>query len=69
MDRSTSCLLRAREVQRKTGLSRSGLYRAVARGAFPAPVQLATGRDARTVAWVDHEVQAWIDACIERRSS
>lgn len=62
---STPRLMRAPEVQKKTGLSRSGLYRAVAGGAFPSPVPLTTGRKARTVAWVEDEVDGWIRGCID----
>lgn len=65
MARSTPRLMRAPEVQKKTGLSRSGLYRAVAGGAFPSPVPLTTGQKSRTVAWVEEEVDGWIRRCID----
>jgi prophage regulatory protein len=48
------------EVLRKTGLSRSRLY---ADGNFPRRVQLG----ARGVAWVEAEVDEWIQARIEAR--
>lgn len=49
-------LLRRPAVQAATGLSRSGLYAAMARNDFPKPVQLGP----QSVAWRQSEVQAWI---------
>jgi prophage regulatory protein len=49
-------LLRRPEVTRRTGLSRTTVYRLVQTGEFPAPRQI--GR--RSVAWVEAEVSAWI---------
>lgn len=51
-------LIRRPEVTRRTGLSRTTIYRLVQSGQFPAPRQLG----ARSVAWVDSEVNAWIDS-------
>lgn len=67
MTRSTPRLMRAPEVRERTGLSRSGLYRAVVGGTFPSPVPLTTGQKARTVAWVEEDVDGWIRGCIEAR--
>jgi prophage regulatory protein len=49
-------LMRRPAVQAATGLSRSGLYAAMARNDFPKPVQLGP----QSVAWRLSEVQAWI---------
>jgi len=49
-------LLRRREVQGATGLSRSAIYEKMAEGAFPKPIQLGL----RSVAWVAAEVDDWI---------
>ena len=49
-------LMRRPAVQAATGLSRSGLYAAMARNDFPKPVQLGP----QSVAWRQSEVQAWI---------
>lgn len=49
-------LLRLREVTRRTALSRSAVYRAIAAGTFPAPVKLGE----RASAWNAAEVDRWI---------
>lgn len=51
-------LLRRPEVQSLTGLPVSTLYDYLAAGTFPAPVKLS----ARSVAWKESEVRAWIDS-------
>lgn len=56
-------LIKLPEVKHRTGLSRSGIYDKIAKKTFPAPVP--TGE--RSVAWVEDEVQAWIDDQINRR--
>lgn len=45
------------------GFSRSALYRAMDDDGFPRPVRI--GR--RAVAWVEAEVQAWLDAKLAAR--
>ncbi len=50
------CLLRLPDVRRKTGLSRSAIYRLVATGDFPKPVRPSKA----TTAWVSHDVDQWI---------
>ena len=49
-------LIRLPEVLRRTGMTRSSLYRAVSRGEFPRPVKLTE----RCTAWPDSIVDAWI---------
>ena len=49
-------LLRLPDVRRKTGLSRSAIYRRVADGTFPAPVKIGM----RSSAWAGNEIDAWI---------
>ena len=51
-------IMRRREVQRTTGLSRSSLYRLIAAGNFPSSIQLS----ANAVGWLETEVSAWIEA-------
>ncbi|MCC5853708.1 MAG: AlpA family transcriptional regulator, partial [Alkalimonas sp.] len=46
-----------------TGLARSTVYKFIAEDRFPKPVKLGT----RMVAWVESEVQEWIQEKIERR--
>lgn len=56
-------MLRLQELIKKTGLSRSSIYRYVAKGNFPQPVQLGE----RTIAWVESEVDDWLMAKIKER--
>ncbi len=48
-------LLRRREVEEITGLSRAGIYEQMTEGVFPKPVRIGP----RAVAWVDSEVSKW----------
>lgn len=48
---------RLRDVMRITALSRSTVYRRIAEGRFPAPVNLG----GRASAWASAALQAWID--------
>lgn len=56
-------LLRRPAVQAATGLSRSGLYAQIAKGAFPRPIPLTD--DGRSVAWDAEAVDTWITSRIE----
>jgi len=49
-------LIRRREVERLTALSRSRIYHLMKQGDFPKPVQLGT----MSVAWLETEVREWI---------
>lgn len=55
---NTDRIIRRPEVQAMTGLSRTGIWRAVQAGDLPAPVKLG----ARAVGWKLSEVQAWIES-------
>lgn len=48
--------LRLKEVQHRTGLGRSTIYRWMEEGKFPKPVRLG----ARSVAWIEHEIDQWL---------
>jgi prophage regulatory protein len=50
-------LIRIKEVQYRTGLGRSTIYRWMAQGRFPRPFQLGI----RSVAWPEESIQHWID--------
>ena len=56
-------LLKMPEVRAKTGLSRSHLYALAQNGEFPKPIKLSE----RSSAWVESEVQDWIDTRIAQR--
>jgi prophage regulatory protein len=49
-------ILGRRQVEARTGLSRSAIYAAIQAGTFPAPISLG----AKAVGWPEHEVEAWI---------
>lgn len=50
--------LRIRQVQERTGRSRSAIYADIQIGVFPPPIRLG----ARAVAWDSIEIDAWMDA-------
>lgn len=56
-------LIRKAEVQRRTGLSNSTLYAAIAAGTFPRQVHMLK----RSAAWVEAEVDQWITDRISSR--
>jgi prophage regulatory protein len=51
-------ILRRPEVTRRTGRSRSAIYRGVAAGTFPAPVALGP----RAVGWRESDIIEWIES-------
>jgi len=55
-------LLRIREVCDRVGLSKTTIYVRMANGDFPKPVQLGG-----TVAWVESEIDKWIEDRIADR--
>jgi len=58
-------LIRLAEVQRLSGLSRTGIYARMADRTFPQRVPLG----GRAVGWVEEEVHAWVAARIEQREA
>mgnify|MGYP000072936531 FL=1 len=58
-------IMRLKEIIEKTGLSRSTIYNLISKGEFPKQVDLG----ARSVGWVDTEVEEWLLAKIENRNS
>lgn len=53
-------ILRQKQVQARTGLSRSTIYLRIAEGRFPKPISLG----ARAVGWVDAEIESWLESRI-----
>jgi prophage regulatory protein len=51
----TDFLLRRREVELQTALSRASIYRLILAGLFPRPVSLGTG----SVRWRQSDITAW----------
>ena len=58
IDPAQERLMRRAEVLRVTGLSRTSMYRLIAKLDFPRPVSLS----AKTVGWPASQVNAWIAA-------
>jgi len=58
-------LIRRPVVINMTGLQTSQIYDLIAEKRFPAPVPIG----ARAVAWVETEVEAWIEARIRERET
>lgn len=57
-------ILRLPLVTERTGKSRSGIYAAIAQGAFPAPIDLGK----RSVGWLESDITAWISDRINDRN-
>lgn len=58
-------ILRRKQVEARTGLSRSSIYRAVAAGRFPRPVSLLGGK---SVGWLASEIRGWLESRIAARN-
>jgi prophage regulatory protein len=54
-------ILRRKQVEARTGLARSTIYEGVKKCTFPAPINLG----AKSVGWIEAEVNAWLEARID----
>ena len=54
--RNALTILRRKQVEARTGLSRSTIYLRIARGEFPAPISLGV----RAVGWPSDAIDKWI---------
>jgi prophage regulatory protein len=67
--------IRLPEVLTRTGYGRTTIYRKMEDGSFPRSVKLEgppidpEAFDCRAVAWIEDEVEQWIDSRIEGRDS
>lgn len=61
--KSALFILRRRQVEERTGLTRSPLYARIKAGEFPKPVQLGNGR---AVGWLEHEIEEWLAEQIQK---
>ena len=59
-------LIRIKSVIELTGLSKSYIYALVNKGLFPKSIQLVPG--GTSVAWVESEINEWIDSRIQERN-
>jgi prophage regulatory protein len=57
-----NAILRLPAVKARTGLGRSTIYQQVSAGMFPPAVKLG----ARAVGWLEADIDAWLQAQIER---
>jgi prophage regulatory protein len=58
----TLTILRRKQVEARTGLSRSTIYERIQARTFPAQVLIG----AKAVGWVESEIDSWIAAKIEK---
>ena len=58
---STLTILRRKQVEARTGLSRSTIYAFISEGVFPKPINLGN----RAVGWIEAEIDAWLKSCVE----
>lgn len=54
-------LIRLPEVQRRTGFGKAWIYRLMSQGKFPASVKIGS----RSIAFVESEIDEWINSRIE----
>jgi len=54
-------ILRRKQVEQRTGLSRSTIYLRIAQGTFPKTLSLG----ARAVGWLDSEIEEWLNSRVE----
>jgi prophage regulatory protein len=64
-NREKLSILRRKQVEKRTGLSRSTIYLRIQEGTFPRPINLG----ARAVGWLENEIEAWLVARIEIRNN
>lgn len=57
-------VLRRRQVEVRTGLSKSGIYLAIQQGEFPRPISIGK----RAVGWLECDINAWVQERIARRA-
>ena len=67
--------IRLPEVLSRTGYGRTSIYRKMEEGTFPRSVKLGgpledhNAFDSRAIAWIEDEVEQWIESRIEERDS
>ena len=68
-------LIRLPEVMNRTGYGKTSIYRKMEDGSFPKSIKLGgplenpTAFDCRAIAWIEDEVEQWIESRIEERDS
>lgn len=54
-------ILRRKQVEARTGLARSTIYKKISEGDFPRPIRLGC----KSVGWLEADVDAWLAQCIQ----
>tara|TARA_B100000579_G_scaffold12521_1_gene9198 strand:+ start:1577 stop:1837 length:261 start_codon:yes stop_codon:yes gene_type:complete len=73
--KSRSRLIRLPEVLSRTGYGRTSIYRKMEEGSFPkclklgGPIKDPNKFDSRAIAWIEEEVDNWVEARIDERDS
>ena len=73
--KTKSRLIRLPEVLSRTGYGRTSIYRKMEEGTFPKclklgpPMEDLTQFDSRAIAWIENEVDQWVESRIEERDS
>ena len=68
-------LIRLPEVLSRTGYGRTSIYRKMEEGTFPkclklgGPIKDHTKFDSRAIAWIEDEIDQWVESRIEERDS
>ena len=68
-------LIRLNEVLSRTGYGRTSIYRKMAEGTFPkclklgSPIKDPRQFDCRAIAWIEDEIDQWVEARIKERDS
>ena len=68
-------LIRLSEVSSRTGYGRTSIYRKMEDGTFPKSIKLGgppldpSAFDSREVAWIEDDVDQWIESRIEERDT
>ena len=67
--------IRLPEVLSRTGFGRTSIYRKMEEGSFPRSVKLGgpledpNAFDSRAIAWIEEEIEKWVEDRIEDRDS
>ena len=67
--------IRLPEVLNRTGFGRTSIYRKMEEGSFPRSVKLGGPLedpevfDSRAIAWIEYEVDQWMESRIEERDT
>ena len=60
MNKNCTTLIRLPEVIKRTGVSRTTIYRLINKNSFPSPIKISE----KTIAFVESEVNDWIEKLI-----